>query len=80
MQIVDASCPIDLAWIGGFFKDETAIEMAELAIKDFGFCLHFFVELTYRFCKKNIEQVRVFVGLSFVGSYTRNCLQMKSSK
>ena len=39
--MVDGSCPIDLTSIAGFFKDETAIAMAELVINDFGFCLPF---------------------------------------
>ena len=51
MQLVDFSCPIDLTWVAGFFKDKEAIETAELVMKDFGFCLPFF-QLSYSSAKK----------------------------
>ena len=53
MQLVDGSDPIDLTWVGGFFKDEKAIPLAKLAIKDFGFCLPFFVQLSFQDSKQN---------------------------
>ena len=84
MQLVDVSDPIDLTWIGGFFKDEKAIPLAELAIKDFGFCLPFFVQLSFQDSKQNPFWKTYLTSqgfrrpISFVGSYTRNCLKMKS--